>query len=176
MLCCPFDGTPARPRPLRLLRQLARRRVDDLPVVPHPVDGRDSVPVPPPAGERLPRLLVVDDDPSVCAFVESAMTGSFEVVSAHDAESGLALVSGSDFDAVVVDHGLPDLTGWSSSACSAATPRTLNLPVLLFTGDYSDEVEREARRAGADDYLAKPVEPQLLEERMLALVHDRAPV
>ena len=42
---------------------------------------------------------------------------------------------------------------------------------MLFTGSSSAEVERDARQAGADDFLAKPVEPVLLEERVLALLN-----
>jgi DNA-binding response OmpR family regulator len=45
---------------------------------------------------------------------------------------------------------------------------------MLFTGDTSSGLEEEARNAGADDYLSKPVEPLLLEERLLALVSRSA--
>jgi DNA-binding response OmpR family regulator len=41
---------------------------------------------------------------------------------------------------------------------------------MLFTGDTNPMLEDEARNAGADDYLVKPVEPMLLEERCWALV------
>jgi DNA-binding response OmpR family regulator len=40
----------------------------------------------------------------------------------------------------------------------------------MLTGSASEELETEARNAGADDYLVKPVEPMLLEERCWALV------
>ncbi len=42
---------------------------------------------------------------------------------------------------------------------------------MLFTGDTTPAIETDARIAGADDYLAKPVEPVLLEERLVALVN-----
>jgi DNA-binding response OmpR family regulator len=48
------------------------------------------------------------------------------------------------------------------------------LPLMLFTGVGSEEVETDARNAGADDYLSKPVEPTLLEERLVALVSRSA--
>ena len=174
MQCCPFDGTPVgRDRCGSCDRSLDADWTT-CPWCRTAIAGREDVVVPPPSAERLPRLLVVDDDPSVCAFVEGAMTGSFEVVRALDAETGLALASGSDFDVAIVDHGLPDMTGVEVIRLLRSDPSTLNLPVLLLTGDYATEVEREARRAGASDYLAKPVEPVVLEERMLALVHGRA--
>jgi DNA-binding response OmpR family regulator len=44
------------------------------------------------------------------------------------------------------------------------------LPLLMLTGSASGDLEVEARNAGAEEYLTKPVEPGLLEERVLALV------
>ncbi|MDQ3610910.1 MAG: response regulator, partial [Actinomycetota bacterium] len=124
-------------------------------------------PVAPTTQQRLPRLLVIDDDPGVCAFVEAALTGSAEVVRALSADDGLALAGSGGFDGVLVDNGLPDLSGVELIRLLRADPRTLAVPVVLFTGDSSAQVERDARRAGADDYLAKPVEPLPLEERMM---------
>ena len=176
MQCCPFDGTPVgRDRCASCERPLDADWTT-CPWCRTRIAGREDVVVPPPALARLPRLLVVDDDPSVCAFVESAVAGSFQVVCALDAEAGLALAGGSDFDAAIIDHGLPDMTGVEVIQRLRADPSTLHLPVLLLTGDYSLEVEREARRVGADDYLAKPVEPMVLEERMLALAQGRVGV
>jgi DNA-binding response OmpR family regulator len=51
---------------------------------------------------------------------------------------------------------------------------TAALPVLMLTGSTNPDLETEARNAGADDYLTKPVEPALLEERALKLVQRSA--
>ncbi len=113
-------------------------------------------------------MLLVDDDPSVGAFVTAALAGTADVVVvARDAEHGLALVGTEDVDGVVVDNGLPDLSGVEFVRLLRADPRTLSLPIVLFTGSASPDVERQARLAGADDFLSKPVEPLLLEERVL---------
>jgi two-component system phosphate regulon response regulator PhoB len=52
--------------------------------------------------------------------------------------------------------------------------RTAAMPVLMLTGSASADLETEARNAGADDYLTKPVEPALLEARVLELVQRSA--
>ncbi len=173
MLCCPYDGTPVgRDRCAGCDKQLDGEW-RTCPWCRTCVAGAPVVPIEPDRPQPLPRLLVIDDDPTVCAFVEAALTGSAEVVRALSAEQGLAAVGGGGFDGVLVDHGLPDLSGIELIRLLRADPRTLTLPLVLFTGDAGAQVERDARRAGADDYLAKPVEPLLLEERMLGLLTRR---
>lgn len=171
MLCCPWDGTTvSRGHCVSCDRALDAEWTTCPYCRTAVIDVDKRVPVPAPVEATLPRLLVVDDDPSVCAFVEAALAGSAEVVSVFDADTALSRVGSEHFDAVLVDNGLPDLSGVEFIRLLRGDPKTLNLPLVLFTGTDSPEVEQAARRAGADDYLAKPVEPLLLEERVLGLV------
>ena len=169
MVCCPWDGALlGADRCPGCDRQLD----DEWSVCPwcraevHPL----AAPVCLPLRAALPSLLVVDDDPSVCAFVSAALAGTVDVTCADSSETALALVGSRPFDGVLVDNGLPDLSGLEFIRLLRTDPKTLSLPLMLFTGASSTEVEREARRAGADDFLAKPVEPALLEERVLTLL------
>jgi CheY-like chemotaxis protein len=171
MVCCPFDGTPVG----RQRCESCERPLDtDWATCPYcrtPVAGR--APTAPPAAkpERLPRLLVIEDDMVAAHFVVAALTGSAEVTLAATAEEGLARVGVEDFDGVLIDNGLPDMGGVELIRLLRSDPKTLTLPLVLFTASSSPEVERAARRAGADDFLAKPVEPLLLEERVLRLLN-----
>ena len=122
----------------------------------------------------LPRLLVVDDDESVCRFVAAALEGTAEVTMAASSTDALNILGQGGYDGVLVDNGLPDLSGVEFIRLVRSDPKTLTLPLVLFTGSSSAEVEREARQAGADDFLAKPVEPMLLEERVMALLGRQA--
>jgi len=172
MVCCPWDGTAVGTNRCKGCDKGLDPQWRTCPWCRTAIDA----PPPPPAAEkaRLPRLLVVDDDASVCSFVGTALEGSAEVTVAHTAEDALAAVGELEFDAALVDHVLPDLTGVELIRLLRADPRTLTLPLVLFTGSDVADVERDARRAGADDYLAKPVNPQLLEERVLELVRKPA--
>ncbi len=168
MEVCPFDGTLVdRGRCLSCARTLDPQwRV--CPWCRTPVAGLTVPSEPEPT--RLPRLLVVDDDPSILTFVAAALAGSVDVTGVTDAEHGLALIGAESFDAALVDNGLPDLGGVEFIRLVRNDPRTLNLPLILFTGSDDADLEHQARRAGADDYLAKPVEPLLLEERVMAVL------
>ena len=95
---------------------------------------------------------------------------SADVVSAYDSTTALGLLGTQQIDGVLVDNGLPDLSGVEFIRLVRSDPLTLNLPLVLFTGSSSAVIEREARKAGADDFLAKPVEPVLLEERVMSLL------
>jgi type IV pilus assembly protein PilB len=168
MVCCPYDGTPVGRDRCPGCDKHLEAEWGTCPYCRTPVERAPTAH----DEDRLPRLLVVDDDASIGSFVQAALTGSAEVRVALTAEEGLALVGAEDFDGVLVDNGLPDLSGVELVRLLRTDPRTLAVPLVLFTGDDSAEVERAARRAGADDYLAKPMEPLLLEERVLGLVRD----
>jgi type IV pilus assembly protein PilB len=170
MVCCPWDGTP-----------IGQNRCTgcDRPMDPQwricpwcRTAAASPPPLEPKVVERLPRLLVIDDDPNVCSFITTALTGAAEVVSVGTAEAALTAVGEQEFDGALVDNVLPDLMGIELIRLLRADPRTLTLPLVLFTGSDNPDLERDARRAGADDYLQKPVEPTLLEERVLELMRS----
>jgi type IV pilus assembly protein PilB len=117
-----------------------------------------------------PRVLVVDDEASVRGYVTAALAGTAEVDAVGTAGEALERASAAAYDGVLVDHRLPDLTGVELIRLLRSEARTAALPVMLITGDPDSGLEHEARDAGADDYLMKPVEPALLQERVQALV------
>jgi type IV pilus assembly protein PilB len=168
MVCCPWDGALVqRDRCVNCERQLDHEWAS-CPWCRTPVDRPVTQEVQEP--HRLPRLLVVDDDENVCKFVTAALAGASDVVSAHSSDAALNLLGSQQFDGVLVDNGLPDLSGVEFIRLVRSDPKTLTLPLVLFTGASSPDIEREARNAGADDFLAKPVEPVLLEERVMSLL------
>ena len=124
--------------------------------------------------EGPPRVLLVEDDPAVTSYVTNALAGTIEVDAVGTAGEALDRATAASYDGILIDHHLPDLSGIELIRLLRSEARTAALPVMVFTGDASDELETEARNAGAEDYLRKPVEPQLLEERLLALVSRSA--
>ncbi|MCA1824635.1 MAG: Flp pilus assembly complex ATPase component TadA, partial [Frankia sp.] len=119
---------------------------------------------------RPDRVLVVDDDLSICAYVAAALEGTCEVVATPDAETALRRCATEDFDGAIVDLVLPDLTGIELVRLLRGDPRTAVMPIVLMTGTDDRRTEAEALHAGADDYLMKPIDPDLLQERVSALL------
>jgi type IV pilus assembly protein PilB len=169
MQCCPWDGSPVGKDRCTSCDRRLDAEWSTCPWCRTAVAGYVA-PAQSDEPARLPVLLVVDDDENVCAFVTAALSGSAEVVTALSSEQALAALGRQHFDGILIDNGLPDLSGVEFIRLVRSDPQTLTLPVVLFTGSSSPDVEREARNAGADDFLAKPVEPLILEERVLALL------
>ena len=106
--------------------------------------------------ERTVRILYVDDDPILARLVERALGRfGYDVVHAEDIERGRALLSGGDFDAVVLDHFLRAGTGMSFLREIATAPGAV--PVVYVTGSNEAQVAVEALKAGAVDYVIKSV-------------------
>jgi type IV pilus assembly protein PilB len=169
MVCCPWDGALLGRNHCSSCDRTLDPEWAVCPWCRTTVPGRPAK-APVRTHVDLPRLLVVDDDESVCNFVVAALAGAAEVTKALSSEAGLNLLGSQEFDGILIDNGLPDLSGVEFIRLVRSDPKTLTLPLVLFTGSSSPEVERDARNAGADDFLAKPVEPVLLEERVMALL------
>jgi len=103
------------------------------------------------------RLLVVDDEPEMCALLEAGLAKrGFEVTSRTSGDAALALLDQNDFDAIVVDLNMPATSGLDVASWVAANrPDT---PVILITAFGSLETAVAAIRAGAYDFVTKPFE------------------
>jgi DNA-binding response OmpR family regulator len=116
------------------------------------------------------KILLVEDDydvaKNVCEYLEAA---SHEVEIAPDGLIGLDCVTRERYDCVILDIGLPRLTG--IQLCERI--RNLgfsDLPVLMLTAMGNLSYKEEAYEAGADDYLVKPFALKELELRLTALI------
>lgn len=115
------------------------------------------------------RILVVEDEPTLCAQLVHAITAAGHTVeSASDGATGHYLGDVEDFDAVVLDLGLPTLDGLSVLRRWRAAGRTM--PVILLTARSAWHEKVAGMDAGADDYLAKPFHMEELLARLRALL------
>ncbi len=115
------------------------------------------------------RILVVEDELPICEDIAQALRHAGYVVDClHDGEEADFRGFSEDYDAVVLDLGLPKLDGLSVLRNWRREGR--NFPVLILTarGSWQDKVA--GMDAGADDYLAKPFEMEELLARIRALI------
>lgn len=115
-----------------------------------------------PAERKSPiRVLHIDDDPGFLELVRFFLTreGGFEVDSAEDGRSGLEKFEKGDFQALVVDYKLPDISG--IDVLKILRARGHDVPVIIFTGKGREETAIEALNSGADFYIQKGTNPKL---------------
>jgi two-component system response regulator HydG len=108
-----------------------------------------------------PRILIVDDDRAMCDLVATSLgKRGFEVVAQTDPEAAFALLDHDDFDVVVSDLNMRGLSGLE--LCERIVANRPSLPVVLITAFGSLETAIAAIRAGAYDFITKPVELDVL--------------
>lgn len=113
-------------------------------------------------------LLVVDDDERIRELLKKfLMRNGFLVTAARDAGHARRILSGLDFDLIVLDVMMPGEDGLSLTRSLRDTRTT---PILLLTARGETEHRIAGLEAGADDYLAKPFEPKELLLRINAIL------
>lgn len=125
------------------------------------------------AAPGRPLVLVVEDDREVRAFARAALeSAGLSVLEAGDGEEGLRLALFHKPDLVLTDALLPRLDGRKLCARLKANPATSSIKVAVMTGVYkSSRYAHEAKaQFGADAYLVKPLDPDRLQEVLLALL------
>lgn len=115
-----------------------------------------------------PHLLIVDDDERIRKLLQKyLMRHGFLVSAARDAAHARRVLSGLDFDMIVLDVMMP---GEDGVALTKSLRAERDTPILLLTAKSESDDKIAGLAAGADDYLTKPFEPQELLLRINAIL------
>jgi two-component system phosphate regulon response regulator OmpR len=113
-------------------------------------------------------LLIVDDDERIRTLLQKfLMRHGFLVTAARDAAHARRILSGLEFDMIVLDVMMP---GEDGLTLTRALRETMQTPILLLTAKGETDNRIEGLEAGADDYLGKPFEPKELLLRINAIL------
>ena len=117
------------------------------------------------------KILIVDDDPVNIEVMEGLLAREqYQTTSAQDGEEALKRLAEGKPDLVLLDVMMPDLDGFEVCRRIKSAPETLFLPVVLVTALTDTEDRVKGIRAGADDFLSKPVDKQELTTRVKSLL------
>ena len=121
--------------------------------------------------DRVPVLLVADDDEDILTLVQLRLSRSgYEVIVARDGEAALRLARERHPDLVVLDWMMPKASGLEVLRAIRGSSDTAEIPVVLLTARASEADIQEGLDAGADDYIAKPFSPQELAARVQSIL------
>jgi len=116
------------------------------------------------------RVLVVDDDPDMAAFLARLLTREgMAADTVADAEAALARVAAGAPDMILLDVMLPGADGFTVCERLKSDPASAMIPIVLVTALEDHESRLRGIRAGADDFLTKPVRREELLARVKTL-------
>ena len=122
---------------------------------------------------EIKRILVVDDEPDILRVVSARLKSSgFEVIVACDGEEWFDKARKESPDLIILDLMLPKIDGYSVCGLLKRDSRYAGIPVILFTARAQDEDMKMGKEAGADAYITKPFEPQLLLGKIKELLKE----
>ncbi|MEI2301703.1 PleD family two-component system response regulator [Ensifer sp. MJa1] len=117
------------------------------------------------------RILVVDDVPANVKLLEARLLAEyFDVLTANDGYAALALCEKTPIDLVLLDIMMPGLDGFEVCERLKASPKTAHIPVVMVTALDQPSDRVRGLKAGADDFLTKPVNDLQLMSRVKSLV------
>jgi cyclic di-GMP phosphodiesterase len=116
--------------------------------------------------EQHPKLLLVDDEPDNLLILEDILHDDYEIVCARNGEEALALTESEDPDLIILDIGLPGLSGYDVCVRLKAEAKTQAIPVIFVTAMAHIEDEAKGFELGAVDYITKPVSGPIVRARV----------
>jgi two-component system cell cycle response regulator len=122
------------------------------------------------------RILLVDDKPTNLRILRAMLgTDGYDIVSTDSGQAALDLVGANpQFDLILLDVAMPDLNGIEVCRRLKDDPQTQHIPVILISALHThDDSVQEGLDAGADGYLAKPVDDTALRAWVRAILRIR---
>jgi len=112
------------------------------------------------------KILVVDDTEFNRDLVVQLLEEDYDMVIAENGEEALTVTARERPDLILMDLGMPVMDGWEATRRLKADDKLKNIPVIAVTSHAMVGDEIEARKAGCDDYLPKPIDDELLMKKI----------
>ncbi|HJP96520.1 MAG TPA: response regulator transcription factor [Candidatus Saccharimonadales bacterium] len=117
------------------------------------------------------RLLIIEDNLALAWRLQASLENDFEVHMARTGASGQRQAETGRFDLIILDLGLPDMSG--AEVCNGLRAAGILTPVLILTGEDTVQTKVHLFSVGADDYVTKPFDLEELRARITALLRRR---
>lgn len=122
---------------------------------------------------NLPILLVIDDNEDLRNLISSLFSDSYHVVTAEDGSEAMNIVIDQIPDIILCDVMMPKMDGYEFCKKIRSDVRTSHIPIILLSAKSSDENKYLGLKAGADDYIAKPFNTDLLKIKMSKIIEKQ---
>lgn len=120
-----------------------------------------------------PLALVIDDNGDIRKMLSELLNGDYNVITAKDGKEGLSRAARYVPDVVICDVMMPEMDGMECCRRLKNDEQTSHIPVLLLTASSMDEARIEGYDSGADGYISKPFNADVLKARIDSLIKNR---
>jgi two-component system cell cycle response regulator DivK len=112
------------------------------------------------------KILVVDDTEWNRDLIVQLLEDEYTVLQAVDGQEGVKITETEKPDLVLMDLGMPVMDGWEAIRRIKANAALRSIPIIAVTSHAMVGDEIEARKAGCDDYLPKPIDENELMKKI----------
>ena len=123
--------------------------------------------------DGMPLMLVVDDNPQICEMIRDSFNSSYKVITSSDGSSGVEKARKYMPDIIISDIMMPGMDGIQFCEKIKKDVLTSHIPIILLTAKSGDENQILGIKTGADAYISKPYNPDLLHVTIENLVNNR---
>lgn len=119
---------------------------------------------------NLPLLLIVDDNEDFREFMKSLFIRFYQIVTANDGEEAAQIILDQLPDIILCDVMMPKMDGYELCRKIKSDIRTSHIPIILLTAKSSEENQYSGIEAGADDYISKPFNIDMLTLKISKII------
>jgi DNA-binding response OmpR family regulator len=125
------------------------------------------------AKKETKRILIVDDEEGIVKIVKMYLEHHhYEVITANDGQEGLDKVKTDKPDLIVLDLMLPKMNGYKVCGLLKKDTRYAKIPIILFSAKSQEKDIKLGQEVGADAYLTKPFESDVLLAKIKELIKE----
>jgi two-component system, cell cycle response regulator DivK len=120
----------------------------------------------------MKKVLVVEDVEFNRDLLVQLLEDHYEVITANDGAAGIELAEREHPDLILMDLSLPVIDGWEATRRLKANVALRRIPIIALTAHAMSGDAEKARACGCDDYLSKPIDEDLLFEKLTQLLGE----
>jgi two-component system, OmpR family, copper resistance phosphate regulon response regulator CusR len=119
------------------------------------------------------KILIIEDSSEVISALRRGLRANYIIDVVHTGGDGIHEAEVSNYDAIILDLGLPDMPG--AMVCRSIRALSITVPILILTAAVAVEDKVRLLDIGADDYLTKPFSLEELKARLRVIIRRDAP-
>ncbi|MFC2088916.1 two-component regulator propeller domain-containing protein, partial [Calditrichota bacterium] len=123
--------------------------------------------------KQAPLILIVEDNIDMRRYISNSLIETYQIAEAEDGEKGFQLAVENIPDLIISDLMMPKMDGFALCRKIKEDQRTSHIPLILLTARAAKEDKMEGWETGADDYIVKPFDAELLSQRVKNLLEQR---